>query len=209
MSINYENSSIPYINKLISRFLKLKSEVPVYFFNVKNANQIVQTCYSLYPPLIQNFTYNKETGHISYNRLSTEEIKNKLQNENNPFSQHFDSLYEVYENCRLIGKQNTSDTLTVESQVKQVLYVEANNIGKLSYYILKPKLEDINSMFQRHVVEALMKMENVKFHPTVRAGIYEVDVVIYPDTILEVYGEAHYIQETNNELLLNYQVKLK
>ena len=208
LSIDHEDMSSSFINKLIKRLLENMRNKALYSYNPKNVNQIIQFCYFLYPALLKNIHYDIETGEVSEPTIAYETLYKQLKAENNPYLECFSELYKVFQTSQILVAQNTSQGVPINNKTHQLAYLESNHNGK-SYYILKPKLILSESKFENNVKTILETMEGVKWFHSKRMGIYEIDFIIYPDTILEVSGEMHYVRESDQELMMNYTMKLQ
>jgi len=208
VSINHQDYPVDYINNLVKNLLEKKSKKYYYSYNPKNLFQILQLCYSLYPSLLKDTKYDPQTGNIVNRLVSYEEAVRDLEANENPYMVHFEEMYQLFAKCWMLTMKNASNTVSVLNQPKQVVYVETNNVGG-SYFVFKPKIVQADSVFEKNVAETLSAMKDINYSTGNRLGLYEVDVIINPDTILEINGQMHYLQDTQGEFIMNYQFKLR
>ncbi len=208
VSINHQDYPVDYINSLVKNLLEKKAKKYYYSYNPKNLFQILQLCYSLYPTLLKETKYDPETGKMKNGLVSYEEAVRDLEASGNPYMVHFEEMYQLFAKCWMLTMKNGSNTLNILNQSKQVVYVETNNVGG-SYFAFKPKIIQADSIFEKNVAETLAGMKDITYSTGNRLSLYEVDVIINPDTILEINGQMHYLQDTQGEFIMNYQFKLR
>jgi len=207
VSINHQDYPSDYINYLVKQLLEKKAKKYYYSYNPKNLAQILQLCFSLYPSLLKDTRYDSNTEKAVNRLIPYEEAVNDLKANNNPYLSHFEGMYHLFAKCWLLAMKNGSNEVSILKQPKQVVYVEQTNTGG-SYFVFKPKLVQPDSVFEKNVVEALSLMKDIKFSTGHRFGMYEVDVIVNSDTILEINGQMHYLQDSE-EFIMNYQFKLR
>jgi len=208
LSLSHKDFDSGDINAIIQDFLGTMDYKSHYSYNAKNVFQIIQVCYSLYPELLNNIKYDQETGKATNVPMEYKLIVESLKKSNNPYLQHFQEMYRIFQKCQILANQKLSSQIYVNDQPKHLVYMESNS-SESSYYVLKPHIEPPPSQFEKMVVETLTCMEDVKFYVGVKLGIYEIDIIIYPDVILELNGRTHFIADTDKEMMKNYKIKLE
>lgn len=208
MSIDFMNYPPQDLNSLIKDFVSKKTKKPWYSYNQKNASQVLQICYSLYPALLKSIKYDPETGKSSALSESYETIVEKLHKEGNLFMENFREMYDLYLQCKTLVYQNNSEPKVYEKPV-QMTYVEYRNVNQSNFYVIKNKIITSVSLFEKNVAKTLESMSDLKFFTKVKLGLYDVDLVVYPDIILEVNGGSHYVvsEGDKKELIVNFKLK--
>ena len=193
ISMGYSNVNEKVELEAFTKLLDSYKEKEYFSYNYKNANNILQIFLNYYPEISQIFFKDslknimdledskKDNGFID----PIDELLAGLTE--NKYKQLFTRFYPLCYNSNLICQMNDSQ------KTKKSTYNESCVKGLPSFLFQKTNLLNKSHVFEENVCRTLNEIRKVKFRRNVRIGIYEIDILIEPDTILEINGDVHTI----------------